>query len=100
MVKHIVFWKLKEEVNGKSKTETALLIKEQLEALNGQIEGLIKVEVGINFLESPSNYDVALFAELESKDALTYYASHPKHVEAGALVKEAASDRKAVDFEV
>jgi len=99
MVKHIVFWKLKEKAQGNDKETNAHLIKEKLEALNGQIEGLIKLEVGINFLQSPTNYDVALYSELESREALTFYAEHPKHKIAGAFIKEVASDRKAVDFE-
>ena len=100
MVKHIVFWKLKEEANGNSKEANALLIKERLEALNGQIEGLIKLEVGINFLQSPSNFDVVLYSELESREALTFYAEHPKHKAAGGFIKDVADERKAVDYEI
>ena len=75
MVKHIVFWKLKDEANGNNKVANAQLIKEKLEDLNGKIEGLVKVEVGINFLDSPANYDVALYSEVASKEALDFYTS-------------------------
>ena len=43
MVKHIVFWKLKDHANGMNKQENALSIKEKLEALNGTIEGLVYI---------------------------------------------------------
>lgn len=100
MVKHIVFWKLKDSAHGNDKATNALLIKEKLEGLAGQIDGLLKIEVGVNFLEDQGNFDVALYSELESKEALSTYANHPKHQAIIPFVKEAAQDRKAVDFEV
>jgi hypothetical protein len=98
MVKHIVFWKLKEEANGNNKATNASLIKEKLEALSGQIEGLINIEVGINFLSG--NYDVALYSELESREALDTYQNHPKHQAVLPFVREVVEDRKAVDYEI
>lgn len=100
MVKHIVFWKLKEEAHGNTKEVNAQLIKQKLEDLNGKIEGVIKIEVGINFLENAGNYDVALYSELENKEALPFYANHPLHQAILPFVKEAVVDRKAVDFEI
>lgn len=100
MVKHIVFWKLKESAHGNDKATNALLIKEKLEALRGQIDGLISLEVGINFLESAGNFDVALYSELETREALTVYAQHPKHQAVLPFVVEAVAERKAVDYEV
>lgn len=98
MVKHIVFWKLKEEANGNNKATNASLIKEKLEALSGQIDGLINIEVGINFLSG--NYDVALYSELESREALDTYQNHPKHQAVLPFVREVVEDRKAVDYEI
>lgn len=98
MVKHIVFWKLKEEANGNNKATNASLIKEKLETLSGQIEGLINIEVGINFLSG--NYDVALYSELESREALDTYQNHPKHQAVLPFVREVVEDRKAVDYEI
>lgn len=100
MVKHIVFWKLKDEANGNDKAANAQLIKEKLEDLNGKIEGLVKVEVGINFLDSPANYDVALYSEVASKDALDFYQNHPLHQVVLPFVREVVSGRIAVDYEI
>ena len=68
MVKHIVMWKI-QGVNGQSKEETAQEIKRTLEDLNGKIEGLIHLEVGIDFLQSDASYDVVLYSELANKEA-------------------------------
>lgn len=99
MIKHIVFWKLKDEAHGNNKATNAQLIKEKLEDLNGKIDGLLKLEVGIDFLGN-GNYDVALYSEVESRDALDFYQKHPLHQALLPFVREAVCDRKAVDYEV
>jgi len=100
MIKHIVMWKLK-ETELTTKKMVMEKIKTELEALNGQIEGLIRLEVGIDFLQSESSYDIVLYSELENKEALDYYQSHPLHCAvANEYVKPAVSLRKAVDYEI
>lgn len=99
MIKHIVFWKLKDEAHGNDKATNAQLIKEKLENLNGKIDGLLKLEVGIDFLGN-GNYDVALYSEVESRNALDFYQKHPLHQSLLPFVREAVCDRKAVDYEV
>ncbi|HCO68525.1 MAG TPA: stress responsive protein [Dysgonomonas sp.] len=99
MIKHIVCWKLKEEAHGNDKATNMKLIKEKLENLQGKIEGLIKIEAGINLPDYPANYDVVLYSELESKEALDYYQSHPLHQEILPFIREAVSSRVAVDYE-
>lgn len=100
MVKHIVFWQLKDEAHGNDKAKNALLIKEKLEDLRGKIEGLTNIEVGINFLESSANYDVALYSEVVSKEALDFYQNHPLHQAVLPFVREAVNSRVAVDYEI
>lgn len=97
MIKHIVMWKLKEEAHGNDKATNARLIKEKLEALDGQIEGLHKIEVGIDFLGG-TNFDIVLYSELSSEEALDTYQNHPLHQALLPFVKEAVIDRKAVDY--
>lgn len=99
MVKHIVMWKLKNEAHGNNKATNAKLIKEKLEDLNGKIEGLLKAEVGIDFLGG-GNFDVVLYSEVSSREALDSYQQHPLHQAVLPFIREAVVDRKAVDFEV
>lgn len=99
MVKHIVMWKIK---SSEMHTSTQIIqdMKQGLEALVGQIEGLMMLEVGDNYNSSEAAYDVVLVSEFESKQALEYYQSHPKHVEAGnTLVKPYTTARVVVDYE-
>lgn len=98
MVKHIVIWNLKDQAEGNSKAVNAAIIKERLEALQGKIDGLIRVEVGIDFSETASSGDVVLYSEFESKEALDAYQVHPLHQAAGAFIKEVNCGRQVVDY--
>lgn len=99
MVKHIVMWKLKEEAHGNDKATNAKLIKGKLENLNGKIDGLLKAEVGIDFLGG-GNFDVVLYSEVSSRESLDAYQNHPLHQALLPFIREAVSDRKAVDYEL
>lgn len=99
MIKHIVFWKLKDAANGLDKEGNAAAIKEKLESLNGKIEGLIHLEVGRDFLHSPESADLVLVSEFESKAALEYYQQHPLHKASMAFISEARTERRVVDYE-
>lgn len=94
MVKHIVMWKLKED----NKLENAQKIKKSLEALNGVIEVIKSLEVGVNYNSSMAAYDVVLVSEFENDEALAIYQTHPKHIAIGEFVKSVSTDRKVVDY--
>jgi hypothetical protein len=100
MVKHIVFWKLKEEANGLSKLENAKAIKHKLEDLKGKIEGLIEIEVGFDFLHSAESADVILYSTFTDKAALDFYQQHPLHKAVMPFIADARSERRVVDYEV
>ncbi len=100
MVKHIVIWRLKDEAHGLTKEQNALLIKEKLEALNGKIPGLIKLEVGVDFSRTESSADIVLYSEFESREALAGYQEHPLHKAIMPFVQEARLERRMVDYDV
>ncbi|MFC1542664.1 Dabb family protein [Pseudomonadota bacterium] len=100
MVKHIVMWRLHDEVDGLSKPESTMLIKRALEDLQGKIPGLLHIEAGIDFSDSSQSADIVLYSELESREALEIYQLHPLHQAVIPLVKKYACDRIVVDFEV
>lgn len=100
MVKHVVIWKLKDEFTDEQKKEHSLRIKNGLEALQGQIEGLLQLEVYINMLDGCIG-DIILQSTLTDKEALARYKNHPKHKEAAAaFVAPATQERLAADFEI
>ena len=93
MVKHIVLYTLKEEVN---KDEAVALIASVLEPLVGKIDGLLHVEVRQTF----AGADFALYTELESKEAMAAYAVHPLHEEAKSHFFHLLASRVAADYEI
>ncbi len=96
MVKHIILWKLKEEHNN---DKVKLGIKENLEALQGKIEGLKKIRIQTEKLES-SNADIMLYSDFENEQTLKNYATHPEHVYvADTFVRPFTETRLCLDFE-
>ena len=100
MVKHIILWQLKDELQGAEKDVVKQGIKEGLEGLQGVIPGLLEIKVNTNGLAS-SNADVMLDSSFESEEALKAYAVHPAHVEvADGKVRPFTKTRACLDFEV
>ena len=100
MVKHIILWQLKDELQGAEKDEVKAGIKAGLEGLLGQIPGLIDIKVQIEGLAS-SNADVMLDSTFVDERALKTYATHPAHVKvADNQVRPFTKTRFCLDFEV
>ncbi|MCR4687876.1 MAG: Dabb family protein [Lachnospiraceae bacterium] len=100
MVKHVILWVLKEEIQGEEKEKIKAGIKEGLEGLKGQIPGLIDIKVNINPLPS-SNCDVMLDSTFEDEEALKGYAVNPKHVAvADGKVRPYTASRVCMDHQV
>jgi len=92
MVKHIVMYTLKEEVQ---KDEAVAFIASVLEPLVGKIPGLTHLEVRRSY----QGMDYALYSELESKEALAAYAVHPLHLAAKDQFSHMIATRVSADYE-
>ena len=100
MVKHVILWTLKEEFSAEEKNDIKAGIKEGLEALKGQIPGLLDIRVNTNGLAS-SNADLMLDSTFESEEALKGYAVHPAHVAvADGKVRPYTASRVCLDYEI
>ena len=97
MVKHIVFWKIKPELDIEGVYEE---MKIRVHAMNGEIPGLNTVELGRDFSKSEAAYDVALYAELKDIKALGIYQEHPAHQHVQEFISAVTSERCVVDYEV
>lgn len=101
MIKHIILWTLKPELTDEEKAAVKANMKKGLEALVGQVPGLIDVKVYIDGRLASSTADVMLDSTLESEEALKTYASHPAHVAvADELVCPYTAQRSCLDFEI
>lgn len=99
MIKHIVFWRMNGETPAERHAQ-ALAIKQALEALNGRIPGLLKLEVGIDVSGDVDASDVVLYSEFTDHAALDAYHDHPEHQKAAPVVRAARCERRVVDYAV
>lgn len=99
MIKHIVFWKLREDVTGAAREGALRRIKEGFEALRGRIPGLQRIEIGVDFSQGAESADFVLYSEFESRAALDGYASHPLHTALVSMVREVRAERRVCDYE-
>lgn len=97
MIKHIVMWRLKEELD---KEETSKKIKKILEGLKEKINEIVEIEVGINYNSSEIACDIVLYSIFKTKEDLQSYISNPHHIEAGRYVKSVVKEKIVVDYEI
>jgi len=100
MIRHVVMWRLHDFADGHDKAANALRVKAALENLAGKIDGLLRVEVGINQLEGAQAFDVVLNADLRDWAALEGYQKHPLHQGVIALLNLVRKERVVVDWEI
>jgi hypothetical protein len=100
MIKHIVSWRLNESAHGNDKQKNAQILKEKLLAMQGKVNGLLKIEVGFDFSKEKDSCDVVLYAEFTSKEALYQYQIHPDHEAIKKWIGDVRYERRVVDYEI
>ena len=100
MLTHIVLWKLKDSANGKTRAENARLIKERLEEIANMLDGVRRLEVGLNVIPGDDAADVALYSEFESRAAFDAYVQHPAHQALVGFIRDVRLERRVIDYEV
>ena len=99
MVRHIILWKLKDELSEEEKLAVKAGAKQGLESLKGVVPGLLDITVHTNGLSS-SNADMMLESSFADEAALKGYAKHPAHVAvADTKVRPFTQTRACLDFE-
>lgn len=100
MVKHVIIWKLKDELTGEEKSRVKADIKSGLEGLAGRIPGLQEIKVYTEGLPG-SNGDLMLDSSFTDEDALKGYAVHPEHMAvADEKVRPYTALRSCMDYVV
>lgn len=97
MVHHIVMWNHQQRFSDEEKAQNAEKIKQQLEALKTQVEGVVSLQVYTAPLPG-SNRDVMLDSVFETQAALSAYQTHPAHQEAGKFIGAVMENRTCMDY--
>ncbi len=94
MITHIVLFKLAEPTS-----DNLARTRDKLLSMEGKIDLLRSLEVGVDVIRSERSYDIALTTRFDSLEDLQAYQVHPYH--AGEVVphmKSVCSSIVAVDY--
>jgi hypothetical protein len=100
MFVHIVFWRIRDGVDGRSKAESAAEMQRRFAELRPQIDGLTRLDLGVDLLRTDASADVALYSEFTSRAAYDAYVIHPAHQELVAYIRRLATERHVADYEL
>ena len=98
MIKHIVLFKMRDDIEAEHKETELQVIKAGLEALLGIVPSLRSMEVGIN-MNPAEKFDLALISTFDDMEGLNAYAVHPDHLAVGKRIKAMLDVRACNDFE-
>ncbi len=97
MVKHIIIWKLKSDLENPARQ--TLIIKSELESLVGKIDGLLEMKILTNPFPCSAG-DIMMDSTFTDKQALDNYQKHPLHQAiANEIVRPAMEQRLSFDYE-
>jgi heme-degrading monooxygenase HmoA len=99
MIKHIVMWKLKDFAEGSDRAANAAKMKNKLDACANLVPGIRKFEVALAQPGLEATYDVVLYSEFDSKEALDAYADHPTHQAIKPFIGAVREARQCMDYE-
>lgn len=92
--------RMKDFDNKSQKLENALKLKKALEDLKSSIDVLLNLEVGLNFNDKPSAFDLILTTIFETEDDLEIYRLHPDHKKLMVFLKTVTAESAVVDYEI
>ncbi|GFO65383.1 MULTISPECIES: Dabb family protein [Geomonas] len=96
MIVHIVLFKLKEAT-----AENVEAARQRLLSMDGKVELLRHLEVGVDLIRSERSADIALYTKFDSLEDLQAYQVHPYHAnEVAAYMRSVCSSVVAADYEV
>lgn len=95
MITHIVLFRLKERTpEGVEKARDLLL------SMDGKVEQLRHLEVGLDLIHSERSADIALVTKFDSMEDLQAYQVHPYHAnEVAAYMRSVCASVVAADYE-
>lgn len=98
VLNHIVFFKMKETAEGRSKEENIALLRQKFQELEKKIPGVLKLETGCNI--NKEKFDFCLFSVHENEQALEDYLQHPEHLSVRDIVFKVIEYREVVDYKI
>jgi len=86
---------------GRTGKENAEILVQRLSALKSVIPCVVSLDVGLNYRDLPSAYDVGLCTTFKTKEDLEIYQNHPAHVQVADWSKSGIAEARAMaDYEI
>jgi hypothetical protein len=100
MIKHIVCWKIKENAEGRLKSENVAIMKEKLLCLRDKIGEITQLEIGTNSKNAdPANFDIVLITTFANMRDLDIYQKHAEHKKVAEFIGNIKEYRACIDYE-
>jgi hypothetical protein len=100
MIKHIVFWKLKDHAEGGDRATNAVKMKALLDSCAKLVPGILKFEAVLAQPGLEATYDVVLYSEFADKAALDAYQDHPEHIAIKPFIGAVREARQCMDYDI
>lgn len=97
-LRHVVAWRLA-TADPAQRAEQAAEITSRLTALRDAVPAVLDLYAGPDVVAG-GNWDVALVADFDDRDALQQYIDHPDHQQVASYIRSVIAERAAVDFEL
>ena len=95
MIKHIVMFKFRPEIDGPPRR----LVVEDLRELSGKIEVIREFEVGEDVLRTPRSWDAVLVSTFDDLESMDLYQRHDDHQRVAVKLRAISETIAAVDYE-
>ena len=99
MVKHVVMFGLKEELELEMKQQVIETFRKGILALPATIPFIRAIEVGVN-INANETWDICLNSSFDTFEEACAYGVHPAHVAVASALKPYVMQRSCVDYEV
>lgn len=99
MVKHIVLFRLDDQLPQEQLTRLVQDFRTAILALPARIPLIRRIEVEAN-INPDEKFHIALCGEFDSLDDVRAYAVHPDHVAAAGIIKPYIAARACTDYTV
>ncbi len=96
MIRHVAVFRFAPEF-GEAERERWMSL---LRSLEGEVEGLRSMTVGVNVIPGPAAHELAIVADFDDQAALATYNSHPRHLEVLEISGPVKRFVATVDFEL
>lgn len=97
MIKHIVMFKFRDDVEPTVREAAAQSFKQGIEALPAVIPFIRQVQVGFN-VNPAEKWDICLDSTFDTLDDVKAYAVHPAHKTVAVALMQHIGERACVDF--